>query len=160
MNGDNCSFSPSKMITCLPWPWIFYALSLAGTAYFMSIGDSFWEAYIRALVFFNGGIQCLWAAIGHLIFPVQTAQKIGWQPNGFQTEIGFVNVAFSVTGILSLFNLMFLGPLALMLAIFYSGCIYAHIRDRMRTGRKPSLGCYNLILVVVSIVSALIVLMR
>ncbi len=159
-NTEQCSLSASKFVTCLPWPWIFFGFTLVSTAYFMNSGESFWLSYLRSLVFFNGGIQCLWAALGHLVFPLQTAQKIGWQSNGFQTEIGGVNIAFGITGVLSFLFLGWIVPVGLMLTIFYSSCIYAHIRERMNTGRKASLMCLNTGIVVVSIASALIVLMR
>lgn len=147
-----------KLSTFLPW--IFYGGTLLTTAYLIMTGHPFWISYLRSIVFFNVGIQGIWAAIGHLFFPARAAHAIGWQPCGFQTEIGATNLAIGVTGILSMFFFSWVVPIALVAAILYAGCIYIHIYDRIVN--KNNAPCnsgpmlYNTIIVVISIIAAFI----
>jgi hypothetical protein len=113
------------------FPVILYILALITTAYFMSQNKPFWNSYLQAAVFFMGGIQGIWAAIAHLFFPKPTAKQIGWVSNGFQTEMGATNLALGITGLLSGFNPIWLVPVALIIAIIFAGCAYAHIHDRL-----------------------------
>ena len=42
------------------------------------------------------GVTGLWAALGHLVFPVRVASYIGWQPSPFQFEVGMADLAIGV----------------------------------------------------------------
>jgi len=144
------------------FPWILYALAWIYTGYLVRNGLPFWISYIQAVVFFNAGIQGLWAATAHLLFPNQTAKSIGWKSaSGFQTEIGATNLAFGITGLLSFFFPMWAIPVALMLAIFFAGCSYIHIKERLvklndaPCNSGPML--YNTILISASLFVCLIV---
>lgn len=139
------------------FPWVLYILALILTFYLMSQGVSFWRSYLRAVVLFNGGVQGLWAAIGHLTRPEQTAKKIGWPSSGFQTEIGAANLAIGITGILSFFITMWIMPVALIIAILYAGCVYAHLKD-CRNKAPCNMGpmLYNTILVSATLFLAVI----
>lgn len=111
------------------FPWILFALTLLATFYLLEQGNGLWPSFLRAAVFFMGGIQGLWAAIAHLGFPNATAEQIGWQSNGFQTEMGATNLALGVTGVLSWFNPSWVVPVALTVAIIFAGCAYTHVKD-------------------------------
>ena len=138
------------------FPWILYIIALGTTYYHVSVlGMNFWVSYLKAVVFFNGGIQGLWAAAAHLFFPEPTAKQIGWAPSGFQTEMGATNLALGITGILTWWHPAWRLPLALCIAVIFAGCAYAHIRDRIVN--KNAAPCntgpmlYNTILVSVTL---------
>lgn len=113
------------------FPWFLYVLAWICSVASIKHGMPFTDALVYFIIIFNGGIQGLWAATGHLFFPAQTAQKIGWQSNGFQVEIGFANLAIGVTGILTYFFQSWSQPLATFIIIYYSGCAYNHIKERV-----------------------------
>lgn len=139
------------------FPWILYLLALALTVYLMFLGSPFLRSYLRSVVLFNVGVQGFWAGLGHLMRPEQTANKIGWTSSGFQTEIGSVNIAIGITGILSFLITNWAIPIGLVAAIFYAGCAYAHIKDRHNKApcnMGPML--YNTILVSVTLFLAVI----
>lgn len=137
------------------FPWVLYLLACLSTAYFVYYGAAFWPTFLLHVVFFNGGIQGLWAAMGHLFFPKETAKSIGWESCGFQTEIGATNLAIGVAGVLCIFNPDWSIPVGLILAIFFSGCAYIHIKERIQL--KNNAPCnsgpmlYNTIVVVISL---------
>lgn len=139
------------------FPWILYALALILTFYLMSHGVTFLRSYLRSVVLFNGGIQGLWAAAGHLARPEQTAKKIGWPSSGFQTEIGGANLAIGITGVLSFFIPTWSMATALIIAIFYGVCAYAHLKDSRNTApcnKGPML--YNTVVVSATLFLAVI----
>lgn len=113
------------------FPWLLYISAWVLSLIAKLDGNLFIPSLLHYVVILNGGIQGLWAAIGHLAFPQKTAKKIGWQTNGFQTEIGFVNLAIGITGVLVLVFPTWVNALGTVIAIFYSGCAYNHIRERI-----------------------------
>ena len=112
-------------------PWIFFAGAWFLIGYLVKEGNSFWRSYLQAIVLFRAGLQGLWIAFGHLIFPLRTARRMGLTSPGFQTEIGAVHLAFGITGVLSFFYPEWVIPVALIVAIFYGGSVYAQIRNRI-----------------------------
>ena len=110
------------------FPWVLTLCALISTVYY---AGHFWEDFLKFTILFNGGIQGLWAAVGHLFFPQHVAKAIGWKSSGFQTEIGATNLAIGVTSLLSFLHLEWLTPVALIMAIFYAGCVYVHIKERL-----------------------------
>jgi hypothetical protein len=118
------------------FPWILYALAWYFTILAVQQGREFWEALLFFVTIFNGGFQGLWAAIGHLAFTKKTAKQIGWSSNGFQIEIGFVNLALGITGILIIFNPSWSVPYGLILFIFWSGCAYNHFKEKFLKGNN------------------------
>ncbi len=142
------------------FPWLLYILAWVFALLEMQSAALLWPMLLFYVVIFNGGIQGLWGAIGHLAFPKKTAKKIGWTSNGFQTEIGFTNLAIGVTGILTFLFPFWAIPLGLFIAIYYSGCAYNHIRDRIVN--KNAAPCnsgpmlYSTIVTVITIVVCLI----
>jgi hypothetical protein len=141
-------------------PWIFYALAWLLTFYLMYKGASFWNSYLRSVVLFNGGFQGIWTSIGHLMLPKEAANNIGWKPSAFQTEIGAANLAIGITSVVSYLMPTWLAPVALIIAIFYAGCVYVHVKDRLLNNNKAPCNSgpmlYNTILVSASLFIALI----
>ncbi len=113
------------------FPWLLYVLAWVLTLLAIQDGTMLWPALLFFVVLFNGGFQGLWAALGHLAFTKQTAKKIGWESNGFQIEIGFANLAIGITGVLTYFHTIWAAPIGLFIVIFYGGCAYNHIKERI-----------------------------
>lgn len=63
-------------------------------------------------------------------------RQIGWQSNGFPTEMGATNLALGVTGVLSWFKPSWVVPVALTVAMIFAGCAYIHIKDRIVNENK------------------------
>jgi hypothetical protein len=143
------------------FPWILYVLAWIFTLIAVRDGAAFSESLLLYVVILNGGVQGLWAAIGHLIFPKETAAKIGWQSNGFQTEIGSTNLAIGTAGVLTYFYNMWATPVGLILAIFFSGCVYIHIKDRLVNHNNAPCNSgpmlYSSIIIVVTILTCFII---
>lgn len=138
------------------FPWILSLCALIGTFYY---AGNFWEDFMKFIVLFNGGVQGLWAAVGHLLFPERVAKAIGWKSNGFQTEIGATNLAIGVASILSFIYTEWLTPVALIMAIFYAGCVYVHIKELLFKENNSPLNSgpmlYNTIFVMLILVIGL-----
>lgn len=112
-------------------PWFLYLLAW-GCA--LTIGHDSAPlnmVLLHYVVIFNGGVQGLWAALGHLGFPEKTAAKIGWQSNGFQVEIGFANLGIGITGLMVILAPAWAKPIGLFISIYYAGCAYNHIKERL-----------------------------
>lgn len=118
------------MLTSL-FPWLLYALAWLLAVLHPLHNTNIWTALLFYLVIFNGGLQGVWAAIGHLAFPEKTAKKIGWQSNGFQIEIGFANLGIGITGLLTFFFPEWSIPIGVFIALYYGGCAYNHIKERL-----------------------------
>lgn len=143
-------------------PWILYILALLSTFYLMSKGLPFWGSYLLSVVFFNGGVQGIWAAIGHLFFPARVAQRVGWVEHyNLQRVLGFANLGIGVTGLLSLLYPFWALPVGLIVAIFFGGCAFVHITEhkRNKTGCHCGPMLYNLILVSITLLIAVIMVM-
>lgn len=157
MKNKNVALASLDLTTWIPW--ILYSSSLLVTMLLVMRGDLFWPTFLRSIVFFMYGVQGLWAAVGHLLFPAQTALKIGWQPCQFQTEIGFANLAYGILGIISFFYFhCWIEAIALMGVIFYTGAVYTHIKDMHEHNNSASLNSgpmlYSTIVTVMSVVIA------
>lgn len=143
------------------FPWILYLLAWFCTLIAVNNGAVLSESLLLYVVIFNGGIQGLWAAIGHLVFPQETAKKIGWLSNGFQTEIGATNLAIGTAGTLTFFYNVWAIPVGLILAIFLSGCVYIHIKDRIANNNNAPCNSgpmlYSSIAIVITIIACLII---
>jgi hypothetical protein len=118
------------------FPWGLYLAAWICTLIMVKQGAPLPSTLLFYIVIFNGGIQGIWAAVGHLIFPAKTAQKIGWQSNGFQVEIGFANLSIGITGVLTYFFPIWAKPLAVFIIIYYGGCAYNHIKERIMFKNK------------------------
>lgn len=112
------------------FPWLLYIAAWLCTLFYVHNGAELWTSLLYFVVIFNAGIQGMWASIGHLAFPEQTAAKIGWSSNGFQIEIGFANLAIGVCGLLTYLFAFWAVPIGAFTAIYYAGCAYNHIKER------------------------------
>jgi Family of unknown function (DUF6790) len=50
------------------------------------------DRLLHYLILFPVGVMGLWAALGHLVFPAESAQAIGWAQSPFQSEVGSANL--------------------------------------------------------------------
>lgn len=137
------------------FPWLLYICALVSTLTGVHFGHPFWSSLLLYVVIFNGGLQGLWAALGHLAFPNETAKKIGWVSNGFQTEIGSANLAIGVIGVLTYFFHTWAMPSAVFIVVFFSGCAYMHIKDRIKNQNKAPCNSgpmlYSTILIIITL---------
>lgn len=93
------------------------------------------DRLLRYLFLFPLGIQGVWAFIGHVFFPQQSAASIGWAPSPFQYEVGVANLGLGLACIYAAFR----GFEARIAAAIVAGCFLlgagiGHIRDIVATG--------------------------
>jgi hypothetical protein len=78
------------------------------------------------------GGMALWAALGHLAFPVQVASYIGWQPSPFQFEVGMADLAIGVVACIAFrSSLSFKGATIWVVSIFLLGDAIGHLRNML-----------------------------
>jgi small-conductance mechanosensitive channel len=119
-------------------PVIFVALALAFAVvgYRREAGrKSFAAELTKWLLFFPIGLQGLWAFLGHVFFPEQSAAAIGWQTSPFQYEVGIANLGIGIVGVLAAFRgVGFQTATALIASIFLMGAGIGHIRQILIAG--------------------------
>lgn len=93
------------------------------------------DRLLRYLMLFPVGLMGLWAAVGHLVFPAESAQAIGWAPSPFQSEVGSANLGIGLAGLYAAFG-PFPARMATTLAVagFLGGAGVVHIHDIASTG--------------------------
>jgi hypothetical protein len=93
------------------------------------------DRLLRYAFIFPVGLMGLWAALGHIAFPLRAAQAIGWQTSPFQLEVGVANLGIAFAGLYAAFG-SFEARLAtnLVLACFLIGAGIGHIRDIVSAG--------------------------
>lgn len=137
------------------FPWVLYVVAWIFSLFAVQHGAPLAAALLYYVVIFCCGVQGLWASIGHLAFPEKTAQKIGWQSNGFQVEIGFANLGIGLTGVLTYLFPAWAPALAFFTVIFYGGCAYNHIKERLVYKNKSPLNSgpmlYSTIVIVITL---------
>lgn len=94
------------------------------------------RALLRYLNLFPVGLMGLWGALGHLVFPAQSAASIGWATSPFQTEVGLANLGMGLAGIIAAFwrDWGFRAAVAVMMAGFLGGAGINHIIQIGKTG--------------------------
>jgi len=119
------------------WPFFFPIL-----AAFISLIHIWWKQYagIQRIEIFlmwqlaaGFGLSLLWGGFGHLVFPNQVAESIGW-PTGspFQREVGMWDFFMGITGLLCLkfknefWYAMVIGP-----GLFYFGAGLGHVYEML-----------------------------
>ncbi len=82
------------------------------------------------------GLMGLWGFLGHVFFPAQAAEAIGWAPSPFQTEVGMANLAIGVAGLVgaAVSAPPFRWALALMALCFLGGAGVGHLVQIGETG--------------------------
>lgn len=85
-------------------------------------------ALARETIFWAIGVAGLWGFVFHVFFAPLTSASIGWQPNGFETEVGFANLAFGVLGIVARFrSIDFCWAAVVGASVFLLGAAANHI---------------------------------
>jgi hypothetical protein len=93
------------------------------------------DRLLRYLFLFPIGIQGVWAFIGHVFFPQQSAASIGWAPSPFQYEVGVANLGLGLACIYAAFRgFEARVAAAIVAACFLLGAGIGHIRDIVATG--------------------------
>ena len=91
--------------------------------------QAFMPLLARYVVFFSLGVQGLWAAMGHLMYPEKAAGAIGWKTSPFQTEMGGANLGLGVVGVCALFLPNWILPVSVFGCILYGVAVFTHIRE-------------------------------
>lgn len=91
---------------------------------------------LRYINLFPVGLMGLWGALGHIVFPAQSAAAIGWATSPFQTEVGLANLGMGLAGVIAAFwrDWGFRAAVAVMMAGFLGGAGINHIIEIGRTG--------------------------
>jgi hypothetical protein len=93
------------------------------------------DRLLRYLFLFPLGVQGVWAFIGHVFFPGQSAAAIGWAPSPFQYEVGVANLGLGLACIYAAFKGFEARVAAgIVAACFLLGAGIGHIRDIAVTG--------------------------
>jgi hypothetical protein len=93
------------------------------------------DRLLRYLFFFPLGLQGLWAFVGHVFFPAQSAAAIGWSDSPFQFEVGMANLGLGLASLYAAFR-GFEARLtaSLVAASFLIGAGLFHIGDLVGSG--------------------------
>ena len=93
------------------------------------------DRLLRYLFLFPLGLQGVWAFIGHVFFPQQSAAVIGWAPSPFQYEVGVANLGLGLACIYAAFKGFEARVAAgIVAACFRLGAGIGHIREIAVTG--------------------------
>jgi hypothetical protein len=93
------------------------------------------ERLLRYLFVFPLGLQGLWAFVGHVFFPAQSAAAIGWANCPFQFEVGMANLGLGLASLYAAFRGFEARLTAfLVAACFLIGAGLFHIKDIVTTG--------------------------
>ena len=93
------------------------------------------DRLLRYLLVFPLGLLGLWAFVGHVFFPAQSAASIGWADSPFQFEVGVANLGIGLASIYAAFR-GFEARLAASLAgaAFSMGAGVIHVTDIVTAG--------------------------
>ena len=93
------------------------------------------DRLLRYVFLFPLGVQGLWAFIGHVFFPQQSAASIGWATSPFQYEVGVANLGLGLACIYAAFRGFEARVAAgIVAACFLLGAGIGHVRDLLTTG--------------------------
>lgn len=86
------------------------------------------------------GLMGLWGALGHLVFPAQSAAGIGWAASPFQTEVGAANLGIGFAGIVGAVypSWSFRLAVAIVTAGFLGGAAATHVVAIAETGNHAT----------------------
>lgn len=104
-------------------------------------GPLLWARKLLAgLNLFPVGLMGLWAALGHIAFPEQSARAIGWATSPFQFEVGVANLGIGLAGLIAAFwaNWGFRAAVAVMVAGFLGGAAVGHLVQISATGNMAA----------------------
>lgn len=94
------------------------------------------DRLLRYINLFPVGLIGLWAALGHIVFPAQSAQSIGWATSPFQFEVGVANLGIGLAGVIAAFypSWGFRAAVAVMTTGFLGGAAIGHVVQIATTG--------------------------
>ncbi len=94
------------------------------------------DQLLRYANLFPVGLMGLWGALGHIVFPVQSAAAIGWANSPFQYEVGVANLGIGLAGVIAAIwpNWGFRAATAVMVAAFLGGAAIGHLVQISSTG--------------------------
>jgi hypothetical protein len=88
------------------------------------------DKLLRYLFVFPLGLQGLWAFVGHVFFPDETASTIGWAASPFQYEVGLANLGIALASFYAAFSgFQARAAAAVAAACFSVGAGIGHIND-------------------------------
>ena len=93
------------------------------------------DRLLRYLLVFPLGLLGLWAFVGHVFFPAQSAASIGWADSPFQFEVGVAGLGIGLASVYAAFK-GFEARLAASLAAaaFLMGAGVLHVTDIVTAG--------------------------
>lgn len=93
------------------------------------------DRLLRYLLVFPLGLLGLWAFVGYVFFPAQSAAAIGWADSPFQFEVGVANLGIGLASLYAAFK-GFEARLAASLAgtAFLMGAGIIHVTDIVTVG--------------------------
>src|SRR5262245_13767813 len=62
------------------------------------------DRLLRYVLVFPVGLLGLWAFVGHVFFPAQSAASIGWADSPFQFEVGVANLGLFLASLYAAFR--------------------------------------------------------
>ena len=84
----------------------------------------------REVAFYALGLAGLWGFVFHVFMPQLASSAIGWQPSGFETEVGFANLALAVPGLMCPWQpRAFLLAVAVAATCFLGGAAANHVYE-------------------------------
>lgn len=90
---------------------------------------------LRYVFIFPLGLLGLWAFVGHVMFPVQAAEAIGWPPSPFQFEVGYANLGIGLASLYAAFTTFYARvAVAIAASCFLIGAGIGHIHDIIAYG--------------------------
>jgi hypothetical protein len=93
------------------------------------------DRLLRYLMLFPVGLIGLWAALGHLVFPAESARAIGWATSPFQSEVGAANLGVGLAGLYAAFSSWRARfATTLVVAGFLGGAGAVHIHEIIAAG--------------------------
>jgi Na+/melibiose symporter-like transporter len=93
------------------------------------------DRLLRYLFIFPLGIQGLWAFAGHVFFPEQAAEAIGWEPSPFQFEVGYASLGLGLASLYAAFTTFYARvAVAIAASCFLVGAGIGHVHDIVAYG--------------------------
>ncbi|WP_208430450.1 DUF6790 family protein [Methyloceanibacter sp. wino2] len=87
---------------------------------------------LRYVFIFPLGLLGIWAFIGHVMFPAQSAAAIGWPPSPFQFEVGYANLGLGLASLYAAFTTFYARvAVAIAASCFLVGAGIGHVHDIM-----------------------------
>ncbi|MFT4088641.1 MAG: hypothetical protein QM658_16095 [Gordonia sp. (in: high G+C Gram-positive bacteria)] len=100
-------------------------------------GHAAWATFLNWFLLCGIGITYAWNGVVHTVFGDLAAERIGWENNGFQAEVGFASLGVGLVGVYAFSRR---APFSLKLAAliapasFLWGAAGTHIADIVETG--------------------------